>query len=78
MDDLHDFLLKKLTGEVDSANSIALKFKENKITGSVFLDLTLDDLREILPLVGEIKIIKSVVDSFAITVVSIMKGKGIV
>ena len=77
VNELHGFLLEKLEGKVDSVDSIALKFKENKITGSIFLDLTFDDLREILPLIGERKVVKSIVDSFATSVVGSVRYLGV-
>lgn len=69
VNELGNFISMKLEGQVDSPDSIALKFKENKITGQVFLDLSLDDLREILPLIGERKAVKSLVDSYTTSVV---------
>ena len=70
VNELCDFISVKLEGQVDSSDSIAAKFKENKITGRIFLDLTLDDLREILPLIGERKAVKAIIDSFITSVVS--------
>lgn len=69
VDELASFISMKMEGQVDSPDTIALKFKENKITGRIFLDLTLDDLREILPLIGERKAVKSLVDSYITSVV---------
>lgn len=69
VNELSNFISMKLDGQVDSPDLIALKFNENKITGQVFLNLTQDDLREILPLIGERKIVKSLIDSFATSLV---------
>lgn len=69
VNELSNFISMKLEGQVDSPDLIALKFNENKITGQVFLNLTQDDLREILPLIGERKIVKSLIDSFATSLV---------
>lgn len=39
-------------------------FRENRINGQSFLDLTDDDLRELVPRLGERKSIKRLVESF--------------
>ena len=40
------------------------KIKSNKINGKIFLELSENDLKEIISLLGERKAIKAVIDSF--------------
>lgn len=67
--ELVDFITLKLEGKVDSPESIAAVLKENKVTGKTFLDLTTDELREMIPCIGDRKTVKEIIDSFASTVV---------
>jgi len=50
--ELSDFLLSKLEEIVECPDLIASQFKEQKITGELFFDLTSDELREIVPFPG--------------------------
>ena len=70
--ELGEFVTLKLQGKVDSPQSIAAVLKENKITGKTFLDLTIDELREMIPTIGDRKVLKEIIDSFATTVVCVM------
>ena len=67
--ELGNFVTSKLEGKVDSPDSIAAVLKENKITGTTFLDLTAEELREMMPTIGDRKELKEIIDSFASTVV---------
>ena len=67
--ELASFVTLKLEGQVDSPESIAAVLKENKITGKTFLDLTTDELREMIPTIGDRKVVKGIIDSFSSTVV---------
>ena len=70
VNELGDFLSSKLDGKVDSPEYISLKFEENKISGATFLELSADDLLELVPLIGDRKAVKSILDSFTTSVVS--------
>lgn len=61
-DQLYDFLLKKVDGEVSSESLESLR--KNRITGKVFLDLNAEDLKEVISLLGERKLILSIVQSY--------------
>jgi len=52
--ELGNFITLKLEGRVDSPESIAAVLKENKITGKTFIDLTTDELHEMIPTIGDI------------------------
>lgn len=57
------FLENELQGKVDFPDQTASIFDENKITGLMFLNLTSEELRELVPLIGERKMVKGVIDS---------------
>lgn len=63
VDELSSFLTSRLEGKVDAPDSIALKFQENKISGLVFLTLTNEELQELIPVIGDRKQVKCVIDS---------------
>ena len=67
--ELSNFITLKLEGKVDSPESLAAVLKENKITGKMFLNLSPDELKEMIPIIGERKKIKEIIDSFSSTVV---------
>ena len=69
--ELSNFISLKLQGKVDSPESIAAVLRENKITGKIFLDLTADELREMIPTIGDRKMVKEMIDSFTTTVVCV-------
>lgn len=62
--ELADFLLVKLEGEIEFPDIITSKFKDNKITGQLFLALTHEELKELIPIIGDRRAVKSVIDSF--------------
>ena len=57
------FLENELQGEVDFPDRTASIFQENKITGLMFLTLTAEELRELIPIIRERKVVKSLIDS---------------
>ena len=59
----HTLLENELQGEVDFPDRTASIFQENKITGLMFLTLTAEELRELIPIIGERKVVKSLIDS---------------
>ena len=63
INELSAFLENKLQGEVDFPDRTASIFEENKITGLMFLTLTPEELRELVPIIGERKLVKSIIDS---------------
>ena len=67
--ELSSFIALKLEGKVDSAESLVAVLNDNKITGKMFLNLRPDELREMIPVIGERKIVKEIIDSFSSTVV---------
>ena len=67
--ELGSFIVLRLEGKVDSPESIVAVLQENKITGKAFLGLTSDELREMIPAIGDRKVVKEIVDSFVSTVV---------
>ena len=69
--ELSSFISLKLQAKVDSPESIAAVLRENKITGKIFLDLTADELREMIPTIGDRKMVKEMIDSFTTTVVCV-------
>ena len=69
--ELGNFIMLKLEGKVNSPESIAAVLKENTITGKTFIDLTTDELREMIPTIGYRKVLNEIIDSFASTVVCI-------
>ena len=69
--ELSNFIALKLEGKVDSPESLVAVLKDNKITGKMFLNLSPDELREMIPIIGERKIVKEIIDSFSSTVVCI-------
>jgi len=69
------FIISKLTGKVDMPETIATVMRENKISGKTFLQLNADELREMIPVIGERKAVKELLDSFSTTVVSLIAMK---
>ena len=63
VNELSVFLENELQGEVDFPDRTASIFQENKITGLMFLTLTAEELRELIPIIGERKVVKSLIDS---------------
>lgn len=63
-EELYVFLLDELENDV-SSESLAI-IKSNRINGRIFLELNESDLKEIIPLLGERKAIKNIIDSFKI------------
>ena len=63
VNELSVFLENELQGEVDFPDQTASIFQENKITGLMFLTLTAEELRELIPIIGEQKVVKSLIDS---------------
>lgn len=61
-DQLYDFLQKKVNGEVSSESLESLR--KNRINGKVFLDLSAEDLKEVISLLGERKLILSIIQSY--------------
>ena len=61
--ELHDFLVTKFEFEVsmESLDSI----KNNKIGGMTFLELTSDEIKELIPFLGERKTIQRMINSYA-------------
>lgn len=62
VEELYVFLLDELENDV-SSESLAI-IKSNRINGRIFLELNESDLKEIIPLLGERKAIKNIIDSF--------------
>ena len=60
-DKLHNFLTIKLEG-VSSESLNALR--QNKVCGKVFLELSNDDLKEIITLLGERKLVLFLIQSY--------------
>ena len=63
VNELSVFLENELQGEVDFPDRTASIFQENKITGLMFLTLTAEELQELIPIIGERKVVKSLIDS---------------
>lgn len=61
--ELSAFLDNELQGKVDYPDRVASIFEDNKITGLMFLTLTPEELQELVPLIGERKTVKIVIDS---------------
>ena len=53
VNELSIFLENELQGEVDFPDQTASIFQENKTTGLMFLTLTAEELRELIPIIGE-------------------------
>lgn len=70
--ELSCFIISKLTGKVDTPDTIATVMRENKISGKAFLELNADELREMIPVIGERKAVKELLDSFSTKVVSLI------
>ena len=62
VEELYIFLLRELEDDVSSESLDTMK--TNRISGKIFLNLKESDLKEIIPLLGERKAIKNVIDSF--------------
>lgn len=62
--ELADFLLLKLEGEVECPDIITGKLEDNKISGQLFLTLTNEELKELIPIIGDRRAVKNVIDSF--------------
>ena len=76
--ELSTYLDNELQGKVDNPDHIASIFEENKITGLMFLTLTPEELQELVPIIGERKTVKNVIDSLkepttSVTTVRIIK-----
>ena len=56
-EELCEFL--KSTGNI--SDEVIENFRTNLITGSTFIELDMDDLKELLPLVGDRKIVRKVI-----------------
>ena len=61
VEELYIFLLRELE---DVSSESLDTMKTNRISGKIFLNLKESDLKEIIPLLGERKAIKNVIDSF--------------
>ena len=72
VDELEAFLTSNLEGRVESPDSVASAFKHHKIDGSAFLKLLPEEIQEIVPIIGERKVVTSIIhsnqESSAITV----------
>ena len=64
VEELFSFLLSELETDVSTESLSVLK--RNRVNGKIFLDLEESDLKEIIPLLGERKAIKSIIDSFKV------------
>jgi len=76
--ELSTYLDNELQGKVDNADHVASIFEENKITGLMFLTLTPEELQELVPIIGERKTVKNVINSLkepttSVTTVRIQK-----
>ena len=64
VDDLYDFLRKTLDIDVVARETIE-DFRINRINGESFLTLTDTELLEIVPVLGERKAVRRLIDSFS-------------
>ena len=70
VEELSSFLTTQLADqEQEDVATLIDAFRSNRITGSMFLHLSIEELKEIVPIIGDRKRIKSIIDSFS-TVVS--------
>ncbi|XP_065893394.1 sterile alpha motif domain-containing protein 3-like, partial [Dysidea avara] len=63
VDELEAFLTSNLEGRVESPDSVASPFKHHKIDGSAFLKLLPEEIQEIVPIIGERKVVTSIIHS---------------
>ena len=63
VDELCDLIGK----ETEVSDKVVASFRENKISGKIFFDLTAADLREMIPVIGERKLIEKFFKTFELT-----------
>lgn len=68
-EEMASYVKEKLPSTANSA-AISAQFVSNRISGSIFLELTEEDLREMIPCLGDRKIVKKLQDQCSGNVVS--------
>ena len=66
VNELTIFLNNELDRKVDDPKPIASIFKDQKITGLVFLTLTTEELESLVPILGGIKAIINLINSLKV------------
>jgi len=66
VNELAIFLTNELEGKVDHPEPIVSIFKDQKITGLVFLTLTTEQLESLVPILGERKAIINLINSLKV------------
>lgn len=66
VNELAIFLTNELEGKVDQPESVVSIFKEQKITGLMFLTLTPEELEHLVPIVGERKTIINLITTLKV------------
>ena len=61
MDGVCNFLDQQLDNDIVARKAIE-EFKENRINGGVFVELTDEELTELVPKIGERKAIRRIID----------------
>lgn len=61
---LCDFVSRKLQGVVEDAEDLVEELRKNKITGKAFLELTTEDLKEMITPIGDRKALSELKDSY--------------
>ena len=62
--ELSGLLLSKLEEKVDHPELVACNFEEHKITGELFLNLTSDELREIILTIGDRRAVQNILSLY--------------
>ena len=62
--EVSSYLTRELNGKVDtdSVERIVSTFLENKISGLLFVTLTTEELKELVPIIGDRKVVKTLID----------------
>jgi len=63
--EVSSYLARKLDGKVDDADSvdrIISSFADNKISGMLFVTLSTEELKELIPIIGDRKVVKTLID----------------
>ena len=68
VDDVCSFLAQRVK---DLGEDTLSDFRQNRVSGKAFLELTEDDLREIIKPLGERRLVKRLIDSYKPSAVSL-------
>lgn len=73
INELASFIGENLQDKVPNTTLVSEAFRENNISGKLFLELSTEDLKDLIPLIGDRKEVKRLIDTYSLPVlVSLM------